>query len=181
MKGHKWNAFVYDLSFIGWFILSAFTCGLLGVFYVFPYKFNSDAALYQAIKRGWKKPFELWYATATLDMPKLFYSLLFSSWPVTKQFCNWIASWWAKLPLESLSYAAISVVLAADWIVTFILFVSWVGSSRTVFIGSLTTSWQLHDDNFIFDFCFTHKHWCVILLFVDFIKKIKILHVYASG
>lgn len=52
MKGHKWNAFVYDLSFIGWFILSGFTFGLLGVFYVFPYKFNSDAALYQAIKRG---------------------------------------------------------------------------------------------------------------------------------
>ena len=50
MKGHKWNSFVYDLSFIGWIILSAFTFGLLALFYVNPYKQSSDAALYEAIK-----------------------------------------------------------------------------------------------------------------------------------
>lgn len=50
MKGHKWNCFVYDLSFILWYILSAFTLGLLNVFYVSPYKHNADAELYKAIR-----------------------------------------------------------------------------------------------------------------------------------
>ncbi len=50
MKGQKWKAFVFDLSYIGWYILSGLTCGILAIFYVNPYKFNADAALYQAIK-----------------------------------------------------------------------------------------------------------------------------------
>ena len=50
MKGNKWKTFVLDLSFIGWDILSAATCGILGVFYVEPYKKSTDAALYEAIK-----------------------------------------------------------------------------------------------------------------------------------
>ncbi len=50
MNGHKWSSFVYDLSFLGWYLLSACTCGVLAIFYVNPYKFNADAALYQAIK-----------------------------------------------------------------------------------------------------------------------------------
>ena len=50
MKGNKWDAFVYDLSFILWYILVLFTLGLAGVFYVNPYKLSSDAALYKAIK-----------------------------------------------------------------------------------------------------------------------------------
>ena len=50
MKGHKWNAFVLDLSFIGWFILSGLTLGLVGVFYVNPYFYATDAELYKAIK-----------------------------------------------------------------------------------------------------------------------------------
>ena len=50
MSGNKWSTFVYDLSFIGWAILSCCTCGILGLFYVSPYKKNADAALYQAIK-----------------------------------------------------------------------------------------------------------------------------------
>ena len=52
MTGNKWKAFVYDLSFIGWHLLSAFTCGLVGIFYVNPYKAASDAALYEAIRYG---------------------------------------------------------------------------------------------------------------------------------
>lgn len=52
MKGHKWNVFVFDLSFIGWAILSAITCGIVGVFYVNPYYHNADAALYQAIRNS---------------------------------------------------------------------------------------------------------------------------------
>lgn len=52
MNGNKWAAFVYDLSFIGWIWLSVFTCGILAIFYVGPYKASSDAALYEALKNG---------------------------------------------------------------------------------------------------------------------------------
>ncbi len=37
MEGEKWDAFNLTLSFIGWELLSAFTCGLVGIFYVNPY------------------------------------------------------------------------------------------------------------------------------------------------
>ena len=37
MQGQKWKAFVLDLSFIGWNILSALTLGILGIFYVQPW------------------------------------------------------------------------------------------------------------------------------------------------
>ena len=49
MKGNKWKAFVLDLSFIGWDILSLLTCGILGIFYVNPYKNATEAALYEAL------------------------------------------------------------------------------------------------------------------------------------
>ena len=52
MTGNKWKAFVLDLSFILWDLGSLFTCGLLGVFYVNPYKQSTDAALYEAIRYG---------------------------------------------------------------------------------------------------------------------------------
>ncbi len=37
MGGHKWELFVFELSFIGWILLTAVTCGAVGVFYAFPY------------------------------------------------------------------------------------------------------------------------------------------------
>lgn len=49
MQGNKWKAFVLDLSFIGWFILSAFTAGLLSIFYVMPYYYLTKAALYREL------------------------------------------------------------------------------------------------------------------------------------
>lgn len=52
MKGNKWRAFVYDLSFLGWNILSLMTLGIFGLLYVDPYKNSSDAALYEAIRYG---------------------------------------------------------------------------------------------------------------------------------
>ena len=52
MKGNKWKAFVLDLSFIGWDILSSMTFGILDIFYVMPYKMSTNAALYEAIKYG---------------------------------------------------------------------------------------------------------------------------------
>lgn len=49
MKGNKWQAFVYDLSFIGWILLTIITCGIVGVFYLSPYKENADAQLYMTL------------------------------------------------------------------------------------------------------------------------------------
>lgn len=51
MQGQKWRVFVLDLSFIGWQALSFFTCGLLSVFYVNPYRLLTDAALYQGLRK----------------------------------------------------------------------------------------------------------------------------------
>lgn len=50
MTGQKWKAFVLDLSFLGWEILSIFTFGLLDIFYVGPYRNMTWAALYEALK-----------------------------------------------------------------------------------------------------------------------------------
>ena len=52
MNGNKWNAFVLDLSFIGWNILSHLTLGLVGLFYVSPYENSTNAALYEALRYG---------------------------------------------------------------------------------------------------------------------------------
>ncbi len=50
MQGNKWNWFVFELSYIGWHILAAFTCEILNLFYVSPYLQNALAALYIAIR-----------------------------------------------------------------------------------------------------------------------------------
>jgi len=52
MHGNKWKAFVLDLSFIGWEILSVFTLGLLSIFYVEPYIQHTNAALYENLRYG---------------------------------------------------------------------------------------------------------------------------------
>jgi len=52
MRGQKWRAFILDLSFLGWEILSVFTLGLLEVFYVSPYRSMTNAALYEALAYG---------------------------------------------------------------------------------------------------------------------------------
>lgn len=51
MMGDKWNAFVLDLSFLGWNILSACTCGILGLFYVAPYQALTNTELYEVLKQ----------------------------------------------------------------------------------------------------------------------------------
>lgn len=58
MQGQKWKAFVLDLSFIGWYILSGLTLGILAIFYVSPYVNATHAALYEVTvlcKPGWFK------------------------------------------------------------------------------------------------------------------------------
>lgn len=50
MKGHKWELFVFELSFIGWQLLSGLTFGLLSLFYVNPYYQASRAGYYLEVR-----------------------------------------------------------------------------------------------------------------------------------
>ena len=52
MNGQKWRAFVLELSFLGWDLLSLLTLGILGTFYVGPYRHMTNAALYEALQYG---------------------------------------------------------------------------------------------------------------------------------
>lgn len=66
MSGNKWEAFVLDLSFLGWNILSTITFGLVGVFFVRPYFMLTDAALYLTLKKtnpafGYVQPDDNYY------------------------------------------------------------------------------------------------------------------------
>lgn len=53
MDGEKMNAFILDLSFIGWYLLSAFTCNLVGIFYSRPYYYATDAELFLVLKQNY--------------------------------------------------------------------------------------------------------------------------------
>ncbi len=48
MAGYKWRAFLLDLSFLGWRVLSLFTLGILNILYVTPYLSATRAELYMA-------------------------------------------------------------------------------------------------------------------------------------
>jgi len=50
MDGHKLDAFVLELSFIGWGILSSISWGLVGILYANPYRDATFAEFYTAIK-----------------------------------------------------------------------------------------------------------------------------------
>lgn len=50
MAGNKWNAFVLDLSFIGWLILGCITLNLVNIFYVNPYMYLTRAELYRTLR-----------------------------------------------------------------------------------------------------------------------------------
>lgn len=62
MDGNKWNAFVFDLSFIGWFILGGITFGIVDIFYVNLYYNQASAMLYDAIKIDDRMKYEQSYA-----------------------------------------------------------------------------------------------------------------------
>ena len=48
MKGNKWRLFCLEFSFIGWIILSVFTCGI-GMIFLAPYMSVAQAAFYDDI------------------------------------------------------------------------------------------------------------------------------------
>ena len=41
---------MFDLSFIGWELLSSITCGILGILYVNPYFWTAHAGIYDTLK-----------------------------------------------------------------------------------------------------------------------------------
>ena len=49
-RGHKWELFVLDLTFIGWIILSMLTAGI-GILFVEPYQQAARSAFYEDLKR----------------------------------------------------------------------------------------------------------------------------------
>ena len=53
MKGHKWQLFWLDVSFIGWMLLGVVTLGL-GFVFVWPYYNAARAAFYKEIKKSAK-------------------------------------------------------------------------------------------------------------------------------
>ncbi len=52
MDGHKWEAFILDLSFILWWALAAITCGIAGIFWTGPYHYQTNAKYYLEIKNN---------------------------------------------------------------------------------------------------------------------------------
>lgn len=49
MTGQKWDAFILGWSFFWWDLLSGMTAGIVGIFYVNPYKNLTYAALYEEL------------------------------------------------------------------------------------------------------------------------------------
>lgn len=58
MQGHKWRAFLLDLSFLGWRILAMVTFGLVGMFYAGPYMDAANAELYAERKAEWDSKYK---------------------------------------------------------------------------------------------------------------------------
>lgn len=50
MKGHKWECFVFELSFIGWEILGILTMGVFDIFYTNPYKTAAFTQYYAQLR-----------------------------------------------------------------------------------------------------------------------------------
>ncbi len=55
MKGHKWECFVFELSFIGWELLGLLTMGILDIFYTNPYKIAAFSEYYAGLRMTGKE------------------------------------------------------------------------------------------------------------------------------
>ncbi len=50
MQGHKWECFVFELSFLGWELLGALTMGLFNILYTNPYKVAAFTRYYARLR-----------------------------------------------------------------------------------------------------------------------------------
>lgn len=51
MKGHKWECFVFELTFLGWYILGALTLGIFNIFFTNPYKTAVMTGYYAKLRK----------------------------------------------------------------------------------------------------------------------------------
>ncbi len=49
MRGYKWDLFVLDLTFLGWYILGVFTLGI-AYLWIMPYQYTAHAHFYEDLK-----------------------------------------------------------------------------------------------------------------------------------
>lgn len=57
MNGHKWKYFLLELSFLGWAVLSIFTCGI-GLLWLTPYIETTKANFYLTLKEIYEEEIE---------------------------------------------------------------------------------------------------------------------------
>ena len=50
MDGHKWEYFVFNLSFIGWYLLCGITFGIAAI-WVVPYVTTANVMYYEKLKK----------------------------------------------------------------------------------------------------------------------------------
>ena len=50
MRGQKWKAFLLDVSFLGWRVLTTLTLGIAGIFFTGPYIDAVNAELYAVLR-----------------------------------------------------------------------------------------------------------------------------------
>ena len=74
MKGHKWECFVFEVTFIGWEILGILTMGIFNVFFTNPYKVAAFTQYYAALRAEAKAKnipdAELLYDTYLYEKPE---------------------------------------------------------------------------------------------------------------
>ena len=51
MKGHKWQCFVFELSFLGWEAIGALTMGIFNILYTNPYKVAAFTRYYAELRK----------------------------------------------------------------------------------------------------------------------------------
>lgn len=55
MKGYKGKRFVLDLTFIGWYLLTAITLGIASI-YVYPYVYTAQTLFYETVRKEKEQP-----------------------------------------------------------------------------------------------------------------------------
>lgn len=55
MRGHKWECFLMEMSFLGWVILGGATLGISEIFYSNPYRMATYAEYYVRVRETYKK------------------------------------------------------------------------------------------------------------------------------
>ena len=84
MMGNKWNAFLLDVSFLGWELLNFVTIGLLNVFYVNAYKGGTYAELYMTLRNKAiedSAPYSVYYIDTYLEPSEEFLAAHGNTYP----------------------------------------------------------------------------------------------------